>query len=125
MEGTPSVQDSGKLFLGQPPIDQRLLEMISQKFIPKEKYVNLQTEVNDLRQSFFEMTKKVDAIIRILEFTINQTLQSPGRQNILQKSNSGQNLNQLKKMLSQQLTMPAAASTSQLQAQMMVSGQES
>ena len=99
--------------------------MISQKFIPKEKYVNLQTEVNDLRQSFFEMTKKVDAIIRILEFTINQTLQSPGRQNVLQKSNSGQNLNQLKKMLSQQLTMPAAASTSQLQAQMMVSGQES
>ena len=54
-----------------------MIEFISQKFIPKEKYQNLQTEVTELRQSFIEMTKKVDAIIRILEFTINQTLQSP------------------------------------------------
>lgn len=74
MEGTPSVQESSKLFLGQQQIDNSVLDLISQKFIPKEKYVNLQTEVNELRQSFFEMTKKVDAIIRILEFTINQTL---------------------------------------------------
>lgn len=74
MEGTPSVQESAKLFVGQQQIDSSVLDLISQKFIPKDKYVNLQTEVNDLRQSFFEMTKKVDAIIRILEFTINQTL---------------------------------------------------
>ena len=74
MEGTPSVQESAKLFAGQQQIDSSVLDLISQKFIPKDKYVNLQTEVNDLRQSLFEMTKKVDAIIRILEFTINQTL---------------------------------------------------
>jgi len=53
---------------------------------PKEKHQGLETEVGDLRQSFFELTKKVDAIIRILEFTINQTLQSSDKSQISQKN---------------------------------------
>ena len=55
---------------------------------PKEKHQGLETEVGDLRQSFFELTKKVDAIIRILEFTINQTLQSSDKSQISQKNPS-------------------------------------
>lgn len=66
------MHNSNKLYASQhQQVDPAMIEFISQKFIPKEKYQNLQTEVTELRQSFIEMTKKVDAIIRILEFTIN------------------------------------------------------
>lgn len=62
---------SSKMFDLQQQLDPQTLEFISQKFIPKERYLSLKAEVTELRQSFLEMTKKVDGIIRILEFTIN------------------------------------------------------